>query len=431
MMGTDGALSVIDEIAAVEKNLPNINFQTTTAHFCTVIYSKLPNRRIKVTLTFPDEYPCRELIVDVATDGKVPPGLKKKLERELEQVASFNKGRYNQVEPVLTRLRQFVDTNRFVACWKELRQVVDIVQKLSQAKDTKGTAISINDVQGVIKLKLCNGNYFYSCSITIDDAYPTTLSNHDWGKACLLVKEKANIPPNIEQLLTIQAHHLVRFMQDGMSADDAFVMSNPVKLPKGIDKGRQNVGSTLKGLHRDTGNSNIKKQDSARKKCKTSNQGDPIVELNEWEAEEKSRMSGYNISSFDGSDPQPSLLSLVTFLVNKIQRLPEQICPLCKELSLPNDPNILKSYYDPVVGADKRAKIAQRNRPVRTYCGCWYHYKCLHEFITQPPFGAACPEDKQRVYHPDWPEDMQELERAWAMKQAKVREIADAASAFM
>jgi len=50
MMGTEGALSVIDEIAAVEKNLPNINFQTTTAHFCTVIYSKLPNRRIMLKL---------------------------------------------------------------------------------------------------------------------------------------------------------------------------------------------------------------------------------------------------------------------------------------------------------------------------------------------------------------------------------------------
>jgi hypothetical protein len=51
--------------------------------------------------------------------------------------------------------------------------------------------------------------------------------------------------------------------------------------------------------------------------------------------------------------------------------------------------------------------------------------------MTEPPFGAACPFDGRRVYHPDWPSDMKELERAWAAKEARKREIEDATMAFL
>ena len=38
--------------------------------------------------------------------------------------------------------------------------------------------------------------------------------------------------------------------------------------------------------------------------------------------------------------------------------------------------------------------------------------------------------DGRRVYHPDWPQDIKVLERAWANEQARQREIADAADLF-
>lgn len=425
-----GAKSVLDEIASVKKNLPDIEIQTETSHFCTVIYSyaKLPHRRIKLTLTFPETYPSRALIVDVAAERGIPPGLKKKIEKELGEVAEANEGRFRQIEPVLARLKFFVDTNKFVSCWKELKQVVDCIQKLRHIDDYKKSAISINEAKGLIHLKLWNGEYFYFCSLTINDAYPTTISNHDWGKACFLVRDKTNLPSKIEHILTTQAQELIRRMQDGMSADDALLMSNPVKAPRGMEfcRAAKITATVPKGTKvAKGGGSSIGHAENI-----------PNGELPEWAVEEQSRMAAYCISSYDGAGPQPSLLALVNFLVNKIQRLADMTCPICKAPSLPKDPKILSSFYEPAASVatavEKRTrKVAQMNRPIRTYCGCWYHYKCLHTFMTQPPFGAACPVDAIRVFHPDWPADMQELERAWALKQAKEREIEDAAMAFM
>ena len=51
--------------------------------------------------------------------------------------------------------------------------------------------------------------------------------------------------------------------------------------------------------------------------------------------------------------------------------------------------------------------------------------------MTEPPFGAKCNTCGERVYHPDWPDNIQALERAWAAKQAKLREIDDVAMAFL
>eukprot|EP00560_Eucampia_antarctica_P001000 CAMPEP_0197836742 /NCGR_PEP_ID=MMETSP1437-20131217/29895_1 /TAXON_ID=49252 ORGANISM="Eucampia antarctica, Strain CCMP1452" /NCGR_SAMPLE_ID=MMETSP1437 /ASSEMBLY_ACC=CAM_ASM_001096 /LENGTH=45 /DNA_ID= /DNA_START= /DNA_END= /DNA_ORIENTATION= len=45
--------------------------------------------------------------------------------------------------------------------------------------------------------------------------------------------------------------------------------------------------------------------------------------------------------------------------------------------------------------------------------------------MTEPPFGASCPKlgCARRVYHPDWPSDIKQLERQWANDQARQREL--------
>ena len=71
-------------------------------------------------------------------------------------------------------------------------------------------------------------------------------------------------------------------------------------------------------------------------------------------------------------------------------------------------------------------------RPIRTYCGCWYHYECLNKFMTEPPFGNACPTEGcgRRVFHPDWPDDIKTLDRAWSALKARKREIEDISMLF-
>jgi hypothetical protein len=103
-------------------------------------------------------------------------------------------------------------------------------------------------------------------------------------------------------------------------------------------------------------------------------------------------------------------------------------------LVLPVNPKELQSLYNTTTKdcktekERKARKQAKSKRPIRTYCGHWWHYSCLNTYMTEPPFGASCPavNCERRVYHPNWSDDIRQLERAWAGEQARLREIADA-----
>ena len=52
--------------------------------------------------------------------------------------------------------------------------------------------------------------------------------------------------------------------------------------------------------------------------------------------------------------------------------------------------------------------------------------------MTEPPFGNACPTEGcgRRVFHPDWPDDIKTLDRAWSALKARKREIEDISMLF-
>lgn len=454
---TDLPSSISDEIAELKTALPKVKIQTATNSFLIGSYQRTPYTCIKFTITFPSEYPKHSLIVDIKQDEVVPPGLKKKLESDL--VADLPLGHYQQLVTTVTRLVQFIDNNRFLPCWKELKQVMNLLKK-----DESGSTISIIESKGKIKLKLCRKKYFYNCSITIDENYPSTVTHEDWGKSCLLNLISTNLPPKLEKMLTSQAHEVIRRMQDGMTAEKALVLSNPIRQPKmDDDDSKKDIGEKLtkdklkslkhdidtlstvrdlreKDASRVQGKDHVLKAHAKERKAarraihKITDQElkhDQEMEA-KWREEEEARISGYNFGSDNA--PQPSLLSLVIFLQEKIQNVPDTNCPCCDKLALPADPNKLKFMYMPVseCKSDKEKKdrkVARTMRPIRVYCGCWYHYKCLDKFITEPPFGAECPTPGcgRRVFHPDWPDDMKRLEREWASHQARLREVEDAA----
>lgn len=97
---------------------------------------------------------------------------------------------------------------------------------------------------------------------------------------------------------------------------------------------------------------------------------------------------------------------------------------------LPVCPDKLESIYSSSSSgkSDKQTKEMRKMKPYRTYCGCWYHKSCLNTLLTEPPFGIECPNFNygRRVFHPEWPGDVKQLEREWAAKQARMREVEDA-----
>ena len=52
----------------------------------------------------------------------------------------------------------------------------------------------------------------------------------------------------------------------------------------------------------------------------------------------------------------------------------------------------------------------------------------MDQWLSNPPFlhhCLLCKTDKIRIWHPDWPEDPKQLEKAWQSKEARKREMAD------
>ena len=451
------ASDVLSETALLRKTYPAIQIHASTAHFLTASYERTPHARVRVTVTFPENYPSHALIVTVDADHVVPPGLKKKLERELGEIASQNSALVNseskchQLCPVFHHLITFVDKNKFLPCWKELRQCVALIKQLNReeqeiiqgdALKSESSTILLKEKSGKIVLCLRHSKYHYKCSIVVNDGYPSTIKHIDYGKPLIIQLISTNVPPKMESLLTTQARELVRRMQEGLPGRMALLRSNPIKAPEDYkDPSRLNHESETLSMVRDLhgidattkqGKTNLMAHDKNERKDTPSmvkkNTQDKIfknLELqekdNHWQLEQATRMAGYSIPEFDGSDPQPCLNTLFLFLIQHIQKLPEKICPMCHTLALPSDPNALHAMYE--------AKTCKTKRPVQTYCGCWYHYNCLTKCMTNPPFGVCCPAEDcgRRVYHPDFPAEIQVLERAWTNRQAREREIEDAA----
>ena len=341
----------------------------------------------------------------------IPPGLKKKIEKELNGLA-LEKARwdgeqeFDQVRLVLERLISFINTNRFVPCWKELKKCIDLMQQISAIPNSaKHSTLSIlSESKGTIRLTLHAAAYYYKCTITIDPAYPD-YSAATGGKSCLLQVQSSNFPSYIENMITSQAQEIVLRMQSGQSYDRALVLSNPTKAPNDLEL------NTKEHCNCEKYNNSIKPKKE--------------VTEQEWKVEETKRLAVYyDALSYGGTiTPQPSLLSLVSFLIREVQRLVSHTCPGCNERVLPSNPEELSS-----------SQFKSKMQPMRTHCGCWYHKSCLHTILTEPPFGLVkCPTvdcDGQRIYHPNWSTDTKQLEKEWTAKQARLREIEDTMSFF-
>ena len=215
------------EFEQLRCELPQLQISSATDDFIAASYGRTAYTTVRVTLTFPEGYPdTHPLIVAIQASDVAPPGLKKKLEKDLGKVTAETKQGESQVCAVFKSLKQFIDTNRFVPCWKELKQCVDLVGK------SDGGRLAMNESTGKINITLQSQKYHFKLSIVIDEGYPSTSEHINYGKPCALKMVSTNFPPKIEKMLTSQAVELIKRLQDGMAVEDAVQMSNPTHLPK-------------------------------------------------------------------------------------------------------------------------------------------------------------------------------------------------------
>src|SRR3546814_8423410 len=99
---------------------------------------------------------------------------------------------------------------------------------------------------------------------------------------------------------------------------------------------------------------------------------------------------------------QPCLLVLFKFLVEQFAYgVPSEKCIACNENAFPTDPH-----------APSITDEAHPRRPMRVFCGHWFHWECLNEWLTSPTFLRHCSIDERRLYQPEWSASITTLERA-------------------
>jgi len=252
-----------------------------------------------------------------------------------------------------------------------------------------------------------------------------------------------------------QAAEIVRRCLAGFSPEDAVKSSNPIELPGAAlatsvvgKKASDNISAraltsgNLKALKHDvdvlkqisdlrvaTNEKNkhvyASKQNAdrreARKDLRRLARAETEKDLEEErllrEQEQAEMMALLKLKASDVA--QPSLLPVARFLVEDFcVRLPAESCQACK-----------KKVLDPTNPSDPSLTNPRSNhRPMRTFCGHWLHWDCLNTWLTTPPFIRQCPVCDRRIWHPDWPADHKQLEKAWQMKAARDRELDDCAS---
>ena len=109
---------------------------------------------------------------------------------------------------------------------------------------------------------------------------------------------------------------------------------------------------------------------------------------------------------------------LVTYVyVDLLRMAVEAKCPICKKKVLPSDPK-----HCPQIPAKMRAD--------RLYCGHFYHHHCLTTYLSNPPFDDTCHTCGAQISHHSFGETRAQLEKRWAQKQARQREISDLSELF-
>ncbi|CAK8683370.1 uncharacterized protein LOC143450893 [Clavelina lepadiformis] len=112
--------------------------------------------------------------------------------------------------------------------------------------------------------------------------------------------------------------------------------------------------------------------------------------------------------------PSPHIKKVMEFLIKGCaKRYPLETCPLCDDLTLPEDPK-------EIINNAKDAKYAER-----IYCGHLYHHGCLDKYMKTPPFqeGKKCPKCSHRIYHDKWNINPKLAEDRWAHQEARQREL--------
>jgi len=368
-------------------------------------------------------YPAEAPIVELSSPTLPMPLLRNK-EKEC-----MDKGREvlgkPQAENIYFHIYNFMHSNLFIPCWKEMKQVATLCE-------SKKVQLGADEKTGVLQMRIQTGKYRQIIKLTVPYNYP-----EDGVEIEFLT---SNFPPEIQHVFKAQSEEIVRRCVSGVPPEQALQGSNPIKMPvkASTETKTKFTASSIKSMKHDV---NVLKQMSDLRVASSNNDKKRYVRENNAERrearkdlrrlakaesdadkeqqrlllEEEQREMNELLKAKVSETALLSLFPAARFLVEDYGcRIPVEPCQACNLPIFPEDPE-----------NEAIRNARSDHRPMRTYCGHWLHWDCLNDWLTSPPFVRQCPICTRRIWHPDWPEDYKQLEKAWQNKEARKREMSD------
>lgn len=391
--------------------------------------------------------------------------MKKKL---LEYLDSMVNTKTEEIESVLVRIQKLCNEmtrNLFIPCMSEVRKIRNLILKRNDEKNNIKCKMKADKTTGAIKLIVEREKYKVSIETTIPTFYPDALTfnltsssfpysilyrytniANDISRRCAL-----GWPPE-ESLKSaigqgqgpegLDNDEKTKKKKKGEKADvliksaDIHKFKNDMRFLKKTKELRGVNNARKKGNAKEHAESSTTRR-FARKQLKKLNRKEVTVERELIAKQEREAalaealLQGLHINE----GPTPSLSVVFEYLIDSFAlNLPVANCPCCEKRLLVANPSDLMIMFGEGTEEEmkkkktKKKKKEKSKKPIRLYCGHWFHYSCLDTALTSPPFKKPCPVCGKRMYHKSWPSDVKKLEKRWANEQAKKREIGEIAT---
>jgi hypothetical protein len=415
---------IVEDHSFVRNFLTPAAVQTLTNEYVTVVIMRTSYSRVQLRVHYLETYPSAVPIVELSSPT-LPMALLRNKEKECIDKAQEALGK-PQFKIIYEHIFGFIQTNLFIPCWKEMKQVATLCEGHGN--------LGADEKTGILQMRLSAGRYRQTIKLKVPPNYPEDGVHVEFASS--------NFPSDIQYMFQSQAEEIARRCEAGFSGEHALQSSNPIKMLSKATVNETKIKLTsgnLKNLKHDV---NVLKQMSdlrvatarsskntyvtqgnaerreARKDLRRLAESELESDMAERDAlleEEQTHMKELMRCKVSET-AQPSLFAVARFLVEDYAcRLHIEPCQACRKPVLPEDPD-----------SEAVRNSKSEKRAMRTFCGHWLHYECLNEWLTTPPFIRQCPAcEGRRIWHPDWPEDHKQLEKAWQNKQARDREMAD------
>lgn len=412
-----------------------------------------PVRAITACFHFPEGYPATASLSCALSSNTLGSDVLSKLEAGADKEAQSRLGGA-QILPVVRWLERFLAGNRLLSCFHEVCKIKSLLGSERAASDLK-----LVEKAGKITLALHQGKYAAKIQLVVPEVYPS--------ESPTLTILESNFEPKLSEMFETQARALITRMHSGYSAGAAHMEENNELRPS--DKLLEKMGKKGELLAKKIGKidlstaglQELKSDQTFLSKVSQvrdySERGTRRVLLHkqkmsdrEREAEKAAQQAAFE----KGKEPRPCVYDVVEFLAKQwVWRMPEELCPLCSNSILPDDPAGSSAAPAYPVSAEASGK-RMAPKQVRVYCTHWvrlpgielaalgtaapsllsllrphhfrwqYHFDCLDPYMTTPPFDKKCAAAgcNRPIFHPLWTSNKQ-VELSAAIEHGRMSPI--------